>query len=394
MAVAVSLALAALLFAAARVGAHSWDYPIWMPRHKNADALYRFIRDGKAGYIDRAGKVVVEPKFEPLGNYGGEFHDGLAEVGVDSGEYVDSKGRPLNLKLYRGWDFSEGLAAALAEDGGKWGYIDRSGKFAITPRFEGYPNGYVSSFSEGLAWIQSSGKYGFIDRSGEFVVEPSFLHGEDFHDGMALVVVDGPCAFAGDGPGPDFRVLGGGGQKFESEQSCRHTFVDRRGSVLDARFDGAKNFSEGLAPVMKGDKWGYADKSGKVVIEPLFDDAWPFSGGLARVMQGEFYGYIDTRGRAAIPARFLAADDFSEGLAAVSESSHEEKDSYYYIDRDGAVAIGGPFHVASHFFKGLAHVELKPSERKESGYNWRKRRFAYIDAKGKTVFAYEYEEGD
>jgi len=43
------------------------------------------------------------------------------------------------------------LAAALREKGDKWGYIDQSGKFVIGPRFADYPNGYVSSFSEGLA---------------------------------------------------------------------------------------------------------------------------------------------------------------------------------------------------------------------------------------------------
>ena len=393
IAVAVSLSLAAFVFATGTADACSWDYPIWMPRHKNADALYRFIRDGKAGYIDRAGKVVVEPKFEPRGNYGGEFHDGLAEVGVSSGEYVDSTGKPLNLKLYRGWDFSDGLAAALAEDNGKWGYIDRTGKFAITPRFEGYPKGYVSSFSEGLAWIQVSGRYGYIDRTGEFVVEPSFIHAEDFHEGMALVVVDGPCSHYSRSVCGEPQVLGDSGAT-GAASDCKVTFVDSQGSVLEARFDAAKDFSEGLAPFMKGGKWGYVDKSGRVRIEPSFDDAWPFSGGRARVLQGELYGYIDTRGRIAVPARFRAADDFSEGLAAVSESSHEEKDSYYYIDRDGRTVISGPFHVASHFFKGLAHVELKPLVKEDDRIRWSKRRFAYIDAKGKTVFAYEYEETD
>lgn len=393
IAVAVSLSLAALIFAAARVGACSWDYNIWMPRHKNADALYRFIRDGKAGYIDRAGKVVIEPTFEPRGNYGGEFHDGLAEVGVSSGEYVDSTGKPLGLELYRGWDFSDGLAAALKEDEGKWGYIDRTGKFAIAPRFDGHPKGYVSSFSEGLAWIKVSGRYGFIDRAGEFVVAPTFLYAEDFSDGMALVVVDGPCSHFGKSVCGEPQVLGDSATP-NVASGCKVTFVDRNGSLLEARFDAAKNFSEGLAPFMKGGKWGYTDKSGRVRIEPRFDDAWPFSGGLARVMRGEFYGYVDTRGRVVIPARFRAADDFSEGLAAVSESGHEKNDSYFYIDRDGAAAIPGPFHVASHFFKGLAHVELKPSVKEDAGIRWSRRRFAYIDAKGKTVFAYEYEETD
>ncbi len=33
----------------------SWDYLIWMPHSEQADPLYRFVRNGKAGYIDRSG---------------------------------------------------------------------------------------------------------------------------------------------------------------------------------------------------------------------------------------------------------------------------------------------------------------------------------------------------
>ena len=59
---------------------------------------------GKIGYIDRTGRMVIQPQFE-LG-------------GVESD-----------------YPFSEGLAA-VAVAHGKWGYIDKTGKFAIAPRFQ------------------------------------------------------------------------------------------------------------------------------------------------------------------------------------------------------------------------------------------------------------------
>src|SRR5215211_4649 len=97
------------------------------------------------------------------------------------------------------WDFSEGLAAAMPENGKRWGYIDRTGEFVISPRFDTYPKGYVRSFSDGLAMIEVGKKYGYIDRSGEFVIQPKFLHGTGFQEGMARVVVEGPCGNHGDG---------------------------------------------------------------------------------------------------------------------------------------------------------------------------------------------------
>jgi hypothetical protein len=61
-----------------------------MPRSKQADPLYRFVRNDKAGYIDQSGKVVIEPKFEFYSNSRGEFRDGLMEIGVNDGKYVDT----------------------------------------------------------------------------------------------------------------------------------------------------------------------------------------------------------------------------------------------------------------------------------------------------------------
>ena len=137
------------------------DYLIWIQRDNSADPLYRFIKNGKAGYIDGTGRVIVPPTLKAFSNSGSEFHDGLLEVSVSDGKYVDRSGRVvLDPRLYRGWDFSEGLAAAMKVDDRLWGFIDTAGKFVISPRFETYPNGYVYPFSDGLAMIDVHGKFG------------------------------------------------------------------------------------------------------------------------------------------------------------------------------------------------------------------------------------------
>src|SRR5215469_9118927 len=69
-----------------------------------------------------------------------------------------------------------------------WGYIDTTGQFAISPRFETYPNGYVYPFSDGMAKIEAKGLFGFIDHSGVFAIPPQLLDAESFSDGMARVV--------------------------------------------------------------------------------------------------------------------------------------------------------------------------------------------------------------
>ena len=187
----------------------SWDYPIWIPRTKTADPLYRFVKNGKAGYIDGQGKVVIPATLPLFGNGGSEFQDGLLEIGGSNGRYVDPSGRVvLDPGLHRGWDFSEGLAVAMRQAESLWGYINTKGAFAIPPRFETFPRGYVFSFSEGLAKVEVKGRVGFIDRSGRWVIEPRLLDATDFSDGRSRVVLEGPCVYLSEGPCPNPRFPG------------------------------------------------------------------------------------------------------------------------------------------------------------------------------------------
>jgi WG containing repeat len=371
----------------------SWDYLIWMPHSEQADPLYRFVRNGKAGYIDRSGKVVIEPKFEFYGNYGGEFRDGLMEIGVSDGKYVDTTGKlVIDKGFYRGWDFSEGLAVAMRKDGEKWGYIDRTGEFVISPRFEDYPNGYVHSFSDGLAAIEVLKRYGYINRSGDFVIKPAFLHGSDFHDGMARVVVDGPCRYFSDGPCPEVQTIPEGAS--EDAPACKYTFIDKSGSIITGeRYDRAKDFSEGFAPVRTGGRWGFIDKKGRMAIKPQFDEADRFSDGLALIRQNGLNGYIDHTGAIVITPLYKFASPFSEGLAVVGDRNGKEAeyDEYYYINKQGELAIPEKFDLASHFFKGLAHVKIKSTIEKIIDFSEAKGSYAYIDVTGKKAFSYTNE---
>jgi hypothetical protein len=311
------------------------------------------------------------------GNGGGEFHDGLLEIAVSDGVYVDTTEKKLIDKgFYRGWDFSEGVALAMRKGEKKWGYIDRSGEFVISPRFATSPNGYVWSFQEGFAKIEVSRKVGYIDHSGEFAIAPRFLDGESFHDGMPRVLVEGPCVYVRTGTGyPDSGILPKGTKEPGQLPACKYAFIDKSGRIItDQRFEDARDFAEGLAPVRIGGYWGYIEKNGKAVILPRFDSAEPFADGLALVSEHDKRGYIDHSGVYAIRPQFSSADSFVEGRAVVSDGK-----SYWYIDHDGRRAIPETFSRASSFFKGLAHVKLQTNDET----------FAYIDVNGRRVFVYK-----
>ena len=64
---------------------------------------------------------------------------------------------------------------------------------------------------------------------------------------------------------------------------------------------------EALARVEIGNKWGFIDQTGKVVIPVQFEFALDFSEGLASVTFGGKAGFIDKTGKMVIPAQFEGA---------------------------------------------------------------------------------------
>jgi len=116
--------------------------------------------------------------------------------------------------------------------------------------------------------------------------------------------------------------------------------------------DGEEN---ALFPISEGEKWGYIDRDGKVVIEPQFDRAFEFSEGLAVVWKDGVCGYIDQNGKMAIEAIFETCEDFSEGLAVIGVRIGGM--TYGYVDKTGKVIIKPRFDDARRFSEGLAFVQ-------------------------------------
>jgi len=90
--------------------------------------------------------------------------------------------------------FSDGLAAAKGKSG-RWGFIDRTGKFVIPERFE-----QAGTFSEGLARVSIESLWGYIDRKGKFVIPAKYHKARDFWEGLA------PVCVAPEGEKPPYQV--------------------------------------------------------------------------------------------------------------------------------------------------------------------------------------------
>jgi hypothetical protein len=70
------------------------------------------------------------------------------------------------------WPFEQGLA--MIRVGGKYGFIDRQAKLVVAPQFDGV---WLGTFKQGLASVRigddKTGKWGFIDKHGRFAINPA-----------------------------------------------------------------------------------------------------------------------------------------------------------------------------------------------------------------------------
>jgi hypothetical protein len=185
---------------------------------------YPVLVDGKYGFIDRHGKIRIEPRFDEADR----FQEGLAAVALDGKwGYIDDTGKMVIEPQFASlWNrqFSDGLAPANAGrdySEQNWGFIDRKGAFVIKPKFE-----FAAPFCEGLANVQVKGKFGFVNSSGEFVIEPWLVRAGFFSEGLAAAR-------------NEHREMG---------------FLDKQGKVaIPFDFFFVRSFSEGIAPATTRD---------------------------------------------------------------------------------------------------------------------------------------------
>ena len=79
---------------------------------------------------------------------------------------------------------------------------------------------------------------------------------------------------------------------------CKWGFIDKTGRlVISPQYNYADEFHNGLAAVLVGGKWGFIDKSGQMVIQPRFTRAGRFSSGVAQVSIANKWGLIDSTGK-------------------------------------------------------------------------------------------------
>lgn len=177
--------------------------PVVSPQYEEpiefSEGLACVQRDGKIGYIDTKGNVIIDFSYA----WGMPFQDGLAAVGYTEEEFyfIDSKGEIKSGPYeYLGdttftyvaayMEYSEGYTAFFEQNEdspgsiyagtGYWGYLDKNGDIAIPAQYLS-----VRPFHEGMANVlTATGDSIFINPQGEVVLHTDSIG--DFYRGLVL----------------------------------------------------------------------------------------------------------------------------------------------------------------------------------------------------------------
>jgi hypothetical protein len=356
--------------------------PTFNNKHEISDGLAAVWQSNKVGFVDRAGQIVIPPKFEPLGTR--EFFDGMP---------------------------------APAQLGGRIGLIDRSGNWVVEPTYNSissYHGGSSASNSDlefnGFLAIRGS-LTDILDRTGKVLIGDMKLWsgtstrralpggGISFtmpmmqfpmfcEDGRIIGFYDyKPRLFERDGTPLDLQQA-----ELWWPLTCEPPYVIKVGSrfahtdkalrLLTAeRFDAVGLFRDGLAAVVLAGKYGLIRHDETWAVAPKFDVAHPLQNDLVLAKLGGRAGLVNaSTGAWVTQTRF---DDMCPSAFGISGVVLDGKVGA--IDSAGAWVIQpkyDAFGFGGGYISGF-HTGLIPVR---SGDKW-----GFVDSTGKEVIPVRFD---
>lgn len=183
-----------------------------------------------------------------------------------------------------------------------------------------------------------TGKWGYINKQGKFIILPQFDEAAEFKPEGAIVKKgknlmrlksDPPGEEAGTPPGPQdtaalpdlptLRCAEGGKESYKIMNGEETIFDPNSKADTPAIFD-----ESGMVCAKFGTQYAFIDKTGKLGVPRTFLKARPFQHGKAAVFEAGKWGYINKKGMFVLPPQYLEAGSFAEGLAPVKIAVEEK----------------------------------------------------------------------
>ena len=367
--------------------------------------------NGKYGYKDSKGKVVIQPQFAVA--Y--EFKNDLAMVAVPDPDVdlgllyflIDPQGRQVTKDKYQRMNLYGGLYRVEAKR--KFGFVSVTGRELLAPTYDYINENNYKGYPDGIAAANLNGKWGLIDTSGKVLVPLTYERIDDCVEGLCAAYVNKAGGYINAKGAVAIPMIYKSVFPFDNGYAwaCKPegcSIIDKAGRALTPfqyQFNGIKmtaTFHDGFAPVYLNRKLGFINLKGEEVIPCIYDYNATgnydfFVNGKARVRQNGKEIFIDkprdTPAASAVPLPVIAVTKtlpaktvVSRGKLSTFTSASSNKIGYRFDD--GSVLVEPKYDSANKFVDGMALVNIGRSA--TEGGKW-----GFIDETGKETIALKYD---
>lgn len=309
------------------------------PQHK---MYFKATNTGQfAGFVDKAGKIQNNGMYYTARS----FKNNYAAVAIAKNKW-NFVNRNFELTAKRNFkevrNVSENKAAVKTQSG--WGFISTSGK-ELTPFYYEAASDFhcnramvqITYPAKLLGLIKRKTLQGYINELGKMQIKPKFRKAYDFSHGNAIVYSTQrkyglinengqfllPCKFR------SIETFNRYGSAVIVNDKREYGLIDSLGNFLVpfGKYSKIENFSEGLAVVKSGNKYGFINYRGKETVKPIYRDAAFFSCNRAAVKSGRDWFYINRNGK-KVSDKYKKAGNYKNGYAKVDAGRITD----YYVD--------------------------------------------------------------
>jgi len=355
-----------------------------------SDSLRCVKSNGKWGFIDRKGKLVINYQFDKPAEFIESIHGAFVYRSTGVGK-IDKKGTVLIPLQYDALRYVSHDLVSLVKDG-KQGLAVKN-QVLIPPLYD-----EISELQGGIYIVKLGWKFGFYPENGGTFAAPQFekinyhydqnAHRAYVSDGLISVVLNGETIdvdMSGKKPPPRIHFYA---ELFEFKEGGKTGLKDKEGNVVvKPIYQYVEAFSEGRAAVAPHiinfnstvSNWGFINKAGDLIIPiKYFKIGDKFKEGRIAVKEYDIgnWAYIDTTGKEVTRFEFSEVSEFSNGAAVVRRSYQ----GIGLIDREGNEIIPCVYYSCKGgISEGLLAL-------KDKNNKW-----GMLDIKGKEILPFKYE---
>lgn len=270
----------------------------------------------------------------------------------------------------------------IAKKNGYYDYYDHTGKRLSHKNYY-----WLSQFTDGLAVVQESmydTEASLVDKNFTVIKKSALLKGLKgmYSEGLARVQVGSTAnmAFINKKGEAVFQLPATDagdcieGRIWIKNSSGRYFFIDTEGIAINQQqYEEVKNFSDGMAWVKTGGKWGAINKEGEMIIQPQFTNTSSFSKGICIVVKDNNYYLVNKKGERIDNNSYTDAGAPQDGYIQVKKG-----DKAGIIDYSGKVII--PLDYSYTYLPG-------------EGLSWVQKdgKVGAVDLTNKTMIAFLYD---